>query len=1130
VIDGWFLLVTLALAAASAAPDHPRAAEAETGVVVVAIASGTAGDTAGLRPGDVLLRWSLGGASGPLRTPFDLSAVELEHGPRGRVRVEGRRGPAELTLELVPDVWGLDTRPVLPPAAAAAHEAARRALHVGDLGLADAQLARVRGLAADPPPDLEPWLAIEAARIADARRDPGAVAAAVEEGIRAARAARRPEVEAQLLTFLGWRLRYAERLPEAAAALARALALRRELGAETLATASLGEPIGVVAYAQKGPADERDPIVAGSQAAIERIAPDSMLHARTLAALGWLQGHPKGLASFRRALSLAERLAPDSLQAATIYRAAAWVDPKTERRLELNRRALLIQERLAPDAPETVSALAATGGSLFSTGDAEGAHDLYRRALALAERTLPGSSRHGDVLNNLGTMWMQRGDLARSESYLRQAIEIDERRGAGVGGLAARVLNLGYLLTLRRDFEGAETHLRRALAMAESYSPGGALSGRVLYMLGDVRRARGDRAEAETLLRRALAVVTERSPTQATPARRGLADLLMESERYDEAEALYRESFARVTEPLAIAHAHHPLGVLAMRRGDLDAADRHHRAALEVLRSVASGSTGHAEASHALGQVERTRGRTSEALALFEEAVAALETQGRHLGGSDEERSRFRSHFQEYYRTLEDLLLLLGREREAFEVVERARARGLPALLASRDLSLGADVPARLTIERRQADLAHDRGFRALQAPGLAADERDRLARELGEARRAQEDVRARMRAHAPRLAALRDPEPLDLAGARHAVEPGTLLLVYSLGPGAGRAYAVGPGPDDFAVFAVPAGTDALRREVGRFRDRIDQHRSALGRASVDAASRRLSDLLLRPAAASIARASRLLVVPDGPLSLVPWGALVNPADGRLLVESTAVHAVSSATLYGILARPSERTGPAAVVGFGDPVYAAPPAGDVVGTRARAAGLRLRPLPATRREVAALRSLRDDALLLMGDAATEEKAKVVGRDAAYLHFACHGFLDERFPLESGLALTTPRDPSEGRDNGFLQAWEVLETMRLDADLVTLSACQTGLGEEMAGDGLLGLTWAFQYAGARSVLASLWEVNDASTATLMTGFYRHLAGGVPKAEALRRAQADLLRRRTTSAPYFWAGFTLVGDGR
>ncbi|HET8647555.1 MAG TPA: CHAT domain-containing protein, partial [Vicinamibacteria bacterium] len=281
----------------------------------------------------------------------------------------------------------------------------------------------------------------------------------------------------------------------------------------------------------------------------------------------------------------------------------------------------------------------------------------------------------------------------------------------------------------------------------------------------------------------------------------------------------------------------------------------------------------------------------------------------------------------------------------------------------------------------------------------------------------------------------------------------------------------------------------------------------------------------------------RLLVVPDGVLHLLPWAAL--RSGGAYLVESRPVQVTSSATLYAQLTRretPAER---ATVVGFGDPDYArrgAPAAGGARAAgngsaAARALGrLRLQPLPATRGELEALRAVAPQgAQIWLGPEATEERAKAVDRRARIVHFAAHGFMDEALPLESGLALSIPAADADATENGILQAWEIFEGVRLDADLVTLSACQTALGKEVVGEGLLGLTWAFQYAGARRVLASLWEVSDASTAELMRGFYRHLSAGVPSDESLRRAQAGLLRRPATSAPYHWAAFTLIGGG-
>ena len=170
------------------------------------------------------------------------------------------------------------------------------------------------------------------------------------------------------------------------------------------------------------------------------------------------------------------------------------------------------------------------------------------------------------------------------------------------------------------------------------------------------------------------------------------------------------------------------------------------------------------------------------------------------------------------------------------------------------------------------------------------------------------------------------------------------------------------------------------------------------------------------------------------------------------------------------------------------------------------------------------------AQVFVGPEATEERAKAAVADATVIHFATHGLVDEASPLDSSLVLSLPRAWKPGDDNGLLQAWEVFEQMRIRADLVTLSACDSALGEEVSGEGILGLTRAFQYAGARAVLASLWGVNDASTAELMASFYAALGEGRSTDEALRTAQLHLLHGSRWRHPRHWAAFELLGDWR
>jgi CHAT domain-containing protein len=164
----------------------------------------------------------------------------------------------------------------------------------------------------------------------------------------------------------------------------------------------------------------------------------------------------------------------------------------------------------------------------------------------------------------------------------------------------------------------------------------------------------------------------------------------------------------------------------------------------------------------------------------------------------------------------------------------------------------------------------------------------------------------------------------------------------------------------------------------------------------------------------------------------------------------------------------------------------------------------------------------------LGKDATEGRARSIGSNVRYLHFATHGVLDRRFPLDSGLVLSAPAKPADGLENGILQAWEIFERVRIDADLVALSACDTGLGREMGGEGLISLARAFQYAGARTVAASLWEIGDRSTTELMVRFYEGLKRGRPKDEALQAAEVALLRVPSSRHPYYWAAFQLNGD--
>ena len=736
-------------------------------------------------------------------------------------------------------------------------------------------------------------------------------------------------------------------------------------------------------------------------------------------------------------------------------------------------------------------------------GDLARAGDLLERVLDLQQRKAPDPLAIASTWIRLGNLASRRGDVEAAETDYRHALELQEKVSPDSPNMSDGLGSLGIMASLRNDFNTARIYLQRSLAIDEKHAPETLAVAADLERLGRLETdSGGDLAKAEELLRHALRIFEMQAP-----------------------------------ESLEAAEIQRDLGEVASRRGRLPEALAFHRRSLELQQRGAPGSTGEAEALYFLATAEHRGGRSRDATRDFCEAVNVLDRQRGRVGDTQEARTSFEASLGEYYYSCLDGLAQQGRPDEAFHILERGRARSFLNLLAERDLRL-PDLPPELAAERRHLDAEYDRIQSQLARLSAGKNDReiDTLTDRLRELRTRQEETLARIRRESPRSAALQDPQPLNLAGARAALDPGTALLEYMVGTDGAWLFVVQatdmPGPG-LSVFQIHAGEKTLRKEVESFRRLLRRPGSDL--AALQARARHLYSLLIHPAEKRIARAQRLLISPDGPLHTLPFAALMH--ENQYLVEWKPIHSTLSATVYAELrrSRPERRDlRQERLAAFGDPQYprSAPgPAGDPVLREILQRGWALGPLPSTRKEVESIAALYPHAKTYLGQDATEERAKALGPDSRLIHFACHGLLDERFPLNSALALTLPEHPAEGQDNGLLQAWEIFESMHLDADLVTLSACDTALGKEMGGEGLVGLTRAFQYAGARSVLASLWGVADYTTARFMERFYRYLRDGKSKDEALRAAQIDQIRQKGGSShPFFWAAFELNGDWR
>ncbi len=1122
------------------------------GVVLEVVEPGGAAHRAGLEVGDQIITWHRG-ATAPLElgTPIDLDRVESK--AAGDVTLGARRQGEAFDVTLPPDRWRIESRPALVEPVLGSYLEGQRLIAEGQVeaGVKLWQSVIDDNRAEGSGRDLEAiWLLnqISAAQ----QRGGDFEAADVAHREAEARAADDPKVIAWLWQRRGDRSRPAD----AVDAYSRALASPQL--AEGWRARLLVDRCGAAFRASRVEAAGEDCDQAWSLVGKPAMA------------------HPLAIESgilLAKIIRNRGQLADAGAQLDALHTAAMELDAGS--RLH-------------------ASVLSELGIVTQHRGDLAGAQRWQREALAIYQELGVDDRKLGQTYMGLGIVAQDRGALADAQEYFHQALAIFEREAPETPFEAWSLQGLGLVAMSRGDYDAAERYLRRGKSVNEA---AGALFdvGQAESNLGAVADARGNRPAAIEHYETALRIYAEHYPDSRTVARL-LGDLGelraqdgdLESARLRQDQAL---DWYQTHAPDSISHAYQLLqrGRTEWRTGRLEAAEPWLQRALSLRQRLAPGSSQEAVAYHALGLLRRDQGRVAEASELFGRAIAALDEQKLRLGGSRQDAAAFAARFAPIYKDAMELQLREEHVDDAFFLLEQYRAQGLLAMLGRRDLLLDTDVPAELVTRRQELAREYE------EVQGQLADldgnaelgEVDSLVAKLETLTQRRQAVAAEIIESSPRYGQLTRPPILNKVGASSVLDTGTLLLSFAVLPQAtylftlrrdtpttggltpGSAVGQTEGAEArLEVVSLGIGEDELRREVEAFLYLMRSPQAAASHARLERRGRELYRRLLAPVEERINRAERLLIVPDGPLHALPFGALTSEAGSnidRFLIATKPLHTVVSLTVYGQLkARRqvvSRADRSARLVAFGDPNYgpSSPTGAAVVGLAARARSLTA--LPATRAEAETVAGLYPSGEAYLGADATESRAKSLSSSVRYLHFACHSAVDHRFPLDSYLALAQVAG-GDASENGFLQAWEIFEQVRLDAELVTLSACETGLGEEVGGDGLIGLTRAFQYAGARSVLASLWGVSDRSTSALMQRFYRYLRLGRAKDEALRLAQLDLLRGPVTLPkaprglffgpldffrglrtrkvaiepsvdgrhPFYWAAFQIHGDWR
>jgi len=520
-----------------------------------------------------------------------------------------------------------------------------------------------------------------------------------------------------------------------------------------------------------------------------------------------------------------------------------------------------------------------------------------------------------------------------------------------------------------------------------------------------------------------------------------------------------------------------------------------------------------------LADLKARRGHLAEANALYEQAEDVIEGM---LISVDEPywNSSVAGSMSQTYLQHFELLNESDDVRGAFRVLERVRGRTLVWALEDRKAIQAARSEQSAVLETDVAAL--QLGLMQTKDSGEREQLLDQLVeyeRRLGLAWTSGDALNKRFPV-----------QPVALGKLQESLEPGEVLLEYVLDEPKSFCFSITRNKAYTRV--LPAGRKEIEKLTQEFINEVRSKESAIE------SSKQLHNVLIR-SVPETATATRLILASDGVLNLLPFEAL-RDVQGQYLLKSHVISYVPSGTLLDMLRRTKDQQfAPMPLLAVGDVAYEnqggagrkMPPPVTVRGRMERGiadlSGIGLHDLPQTREEVREIgKIVGADAVLLLGKDATETAFKRQPLDQfRILHLAVHGFADTQYPERSALVLGA--DPKSG-DDGLLQVREIIR-LRLNAELTTLSACDSGVGKLQGQEGVSNLVEAFLVAGSKSVIASLWNVDDASTSALMEGFYERLAQGEPTSSALRNAKLDLLARfGDQESPYYWAAFISVGE--
>ncbi|MBD2615439.1 CHAT domain-containing protein [Nostoc punctiforme FACHB-252] len=868
----------------------------------------------------------------------------------------------------------------------------------------------------------------------------------------------------------------------------------------------------------------------------------------------------KAIAKFEQALPLYQKIGDRSSEAFTVAHLGKIYSDlgQQQKALFYLNQALLLRRQIVDKMGETIT-LNNIGSVYSDIGELQKALDFFHQAL-LIKREIKDKIGEARIINNIGNVYINSGEEQKALDYFQQSLIIRREVGDKIGE-ARTINNIGLIYLNLGQQQKAIDYFNQSLALNQEMGDKLAAST-ALNNIATVYSDLQQEQKALEFLQKSL-VIAKSLGNKSGEARtlNNIGNIYSKIGEKQKALDYFNQSlplFESVENKLGLAANLNNIGLIYSDIGEQTKALNYYQQSLSLYQKVGNRG-GEALAIYNMASAERKQGNLNSALNKIKIVINIVEDLRTKIN-SQELRASYFATVQNYYQFYIDLLMQMhkqepskGYDALALQTSERARARSLLELLteAKADIRQGVE-PKLLSQERdlqKQIDVLEKRRIQLLGGNYTKAQVQT-LEKENEAVLEQYQQVQIKIRATSPRYAALTQPQPLSLAQIQQQVlDENTLLLEYSLGEQ--RSYLWAVTNKSITSYELPKRAE-IEAIIQKFRQEITtpylKHSPSLDT---------LSQIILAPVAPQLQN-KRLVVVSDGALQYVPFAALTKPNSQKTskyepLLINHEIITLPSASTVAILRNEHKQRKPVAktLIVLADPIFSidderlqskvqtSPPAITepnlntlALNRAAKDSEVNFERLKFTRHEAEQILALVPANKAKSAFDFTASRNTATSKDLSQyniIHFATHGILNSKHPELSGIVLSLFDDKGMPQ-NGFLRLHDVFN-LNLKAELVVLSACKTGLGEEVKGEGLVGLTRGFMYAGSPRVVVSLWSVDDQATSELMKAFYQKmLQQGLKPAAALRTAQLEIWRTKRYAAPYYWAAFTLQGEWR